>query len=90
MVHTPAQVLEERLAEAATLVEVGAHYAHYKHPDKPYKILALALLEENEEVAVVYEQLQDERLTFIRPLASFLEGIEVGGKTVLRFLKVAQ
>ena len=85
MAHTPADVLAQVLQDAATKIEVGALYAHYKSPDKPYKILSLALLEADEAPAVVYQAQYDEELTFVRPLASFLEEVEPG---TLRFRKL--
>lgn len=75
MAHTPAEVLQQHLAEAKTQVEVGARYAHYKHPEQGYTILALAFMEADESLAVVYEQ-EGSGLTFVRPLTSFLESVD--------------
>ncbi len=85
MAHTPADILAKTLAEAATLVEVGATYVHYKSPDKPYTILSLALMEADEAPAVVYRADYEYGLVFVRPLASFLEEV---GEGQLRFRKV--
>lgn len=85
MAHTPAEVLLQVLTDAATKVEVGARYVHYKSPDQPYRILSLALMEADESPAVVYQAEYGERLTFVRPLASFLEEV---GDNQLRFRKL--
>ena len=70
-------------------VEVEAFYAHYKHPERNYEVVELAILEATEEVAVVYRALYGEKLTFIRPFANWLETVEVGeGKRVPRFSRV--
>ncbi len=85
MAHTPAEVLAQVLSDAATKVEVGARYVHYKSPDKPYTVLSLALLEADEAPAVVYQADYEYNLTFVRPLASFLEEVEPG---IARFRKL--
>ncbi len=86
MAHLASSVLKEKLSEAELLIPVGTRYAHYKHPEMPYRILTHAFLEANEEIAVVYLQ-EDTGLTFIRPLTSFTETIEVDGVPTPRFSK---
>ncbi|HYD93441.1 MAG TPA: DUF1653 domain-containing protein [Candidatus Paceibacterota bacterium] len=87
MAHTPAAELKERLTAAATQIEIGGRYAHYKHPEQSYRVVTLALLEADESVAVVYEQ-EGTDLTFIRPLTSFLETVESENGVVPRFQKL--
>ncbi len=89
MAHLDPSVLRARLDEAERLVPQGARYVHYKHPEVPYCIKGHAILEADEEVAVIYQQEGSNRLTFVRPLTSFLEGVEIDGQTVLRFQKRA-
>lgn len=86
MAHKPETELLQELATAAEAVEVGALYSHYKHPDHPYLIKGLAILEATEEVCVLYEA-QHSGITFIRPLSSWLETVEVEGETLPRFKK---
>ena len=88
MSHTESSVLAARLKEAEAVIEIGAHYAHYKHPEALYVICGLGLIEENEEVAVIYQQVAGDHLTFIRPLSSFTAEVEQDGHNVLRFSKV--
>lgn len=76
MAHTPEDILSKRLEEASAKIEVGAEYAHYKHPESFYRIISLALMEADEEIAVVYRQSEGAGLTFVRPLKSFLEAVD--------------
>ena len=79
-------VLTRRLAEAAQHVTVGAQYMHYKQ--RKYVVVAIALREEDAEPCVVYRAEYGGKLTWTRPLTSWLEEIEVGGKMTKRFVKV--
>ncbi|WP_038045615.1 DUF1653 domain-containing protein [Thermus caliditerrae] len=58
-------------------------YRHYK--GKLYRVLFLARHSETEEVLVVYQALYGEEGYWVRPLALFLEPVEVGGQKVPRF-----
>ena len=75
--------LAARLAEAAAKVTVGARYKHYKQ--LIYKVVALALREEDLVPCVVYQAEYGSRLTFIRPLSNWLEQIDIDGTRVNRF-----
>jgi hypothetical protein len=77
--------LTARLAKAAQQVTVGARYMHYKQ--QSYRVLALALREEDNEPCVVYQAEYGNHITFIRPVANWIEEVEVGGKAVQRFTK---
>ncbi len=78
--------LMARLTKAARQISVGARYRHYKQLD--YTVLALALREEDNEPCVVYRAEYGERITFIRPVAHWIEEVEVGGQRVQRFEKI--
>ena len=77
--------LARELEAAREHVLVGGRYTHYKHPDRPYRVASLGILEASEEVAVVYEAEYGERIAFVRPLASWLETVEHEGLRVPRF-----
>jgi len=77
------QELAALLADAATKVTVGARYEHYKK--QTYTVVALALREEDCEPCVVYRAEYGERLTFTRPVTSWLEMVELDGNAVPRF-----
>uniref|UniRef100_A0A7C5RFC3 DUF1653 domain-containing protein n=1 Tax=Thermus caliditerrae TaxID=1330700 RepID=A0A7C5RFC3_9DEIN len=61
-------------------------YRHYK--GKLYRVLFLARHSETEEVLVVYQALYGEEGYWVRPLALFLELVEVGGQKVPRFARL--
>jgi hypothetical protein len=77
--------LKARLDRAATQVEVGAKYRHYK--GNYYLVNELAVLEATGEVGVIYKALYGEGITFIRVISSWLEKVEVEGKHINRFEK---
>ena len=58
-------------------------YRHYKGRD--YTVLGLARHSETEEVLVVSRQEYGDRGRWVRPLAMFLESVEVDGQSVDRF-----
>jgi hypothetical protein len=83
--------LRSQLQQALKKVEVGALYAHYRDPHNPYKVLGLALLEDSQEVAVIYQKEHEPNtlttLPWIRPLSSWLENVDFEGTQVPRFQK---
>ncbi len=89
MLHTPANILAKKLAEAQTIVAPGSFWYHYKHPDQHYQILTIGLLEATEEPCVVYQALYGTKLTFIRPLNNWLETVEANGQSISRFTAVS-
>jgi len=58
-------------------------YRHYKGND--YEVLGVARHSESREAMVVYRALYGERGLWVRPLAMFLETVEMGGVSVPRF-----
>lgn len=58
-------------------------YRHYKGHD--YQVIDIATHSEDESLYVVYRPLYGERKLWIRPLAMFVESVEVNGETVPRF-----
>ena len=89
MAHRTQEELRHELTEAAALVEVGARYTHFKDPIKEYLVVGFVIIEATEEVGVLYEAQYDERITFVRPLQSFIAPVEHEGTTTMRFIKVA-
>lgn len=86
MPHRPLTELNKALQAAAEKVKVGTYYAHYKHPELPYLVIGLAILEANDEVAVVYQVTENgEQVTFVRPLKSWLATVTWHGQIVQRF-----
>ena len=58
-------------------------YRHYKGND--YEVIGVAKHSETLEELVVYRALYGEHDLWVRPLAMFIEEVEVDGKKVLRF-----
>mgnify|MGYP000923920156 CR=1 FL=1 len=65
-------------------IEPG-RYRHYKGND--YEVIGVARHSETEEELVVYRPLYGERGLWVRPLAMFVETVEVGGKIQPRFAR---
>ena len=78
--------LAARLSNAQATVQIGARYEHYKK--QTYRVLHLALREEDNEPCVIYKAEYGEQVTFIRPVKNWLETAEVDGRQVKRFTKV--
>lgn len=78
--------LAARLDEAKTKVQVGARYEHYKK--LLYKVLHLALREEDCEPCVVYQTEYGEHIIYIRTVQNWLETVDVDGQKVPRFTKL--
>jgi hypothetical protein len=64
---------------------VAGLYRHYKGND--YVVIGTALHSETEEELVVYSPVSSTQL-WVRPLAMFVETVEVDGRRVPRFAKV--
>lgn len=88
--HKSYEQLRKELAEAATRILVGQLYAHYKHLDKPYKILGFVVWEATDQIAVLYQPIDKPDVTFARPVNVWLETVEWEGRTLPRFAKVEQ
>jgi hypothetical protein len=58
-------------------------YRHYK--GREYVVLGVARHSETEEPLVVYRQDYGDRELWVRPLAMFIENVEVAGELVPRF-----
>jgi hypothetical protein len=83
--HKSQEELVNERTIAAQNIQVGGLYYHYKNPNDLYKVLNLAVTEWDDEVCVIYEAQYGERITFVRPLSSWLEKVEWNGKIVDRF-----
>ncbi len=89
MTHTSQKEFNKKIKKARKRVEVGAKYYHFKNPDKLYVIEQIGILEETEEVCVVYRALYGEEIVWIRTLENFLsEKKTEKGERVTRFTKV--
>ena len=64
------------------IVSTG-RYRHYKGEE--YTVIGVARHSETKEELVVYRKEYDDHGLWVRPLAMFLENIEVNGQTIPRF-----
>lgn len=85
MAHLSYEQLTEALKQATACVTVGAQYRHYKHSDELYAVTGLAVLEDSNEVAVLYRGGQG--VTFAQPLSRWCAEVSWQGQTVPRFTK---
>jgi len=72
-------------ASEPAVIEPGI-YEHFK--GARYEVLFVARHSETEEEFVVYRQLYGDGGMWVRPLAMFLESVEVGGHAVPRFRRI--
>ena len=63
-------------------------YKHFK--GKEYEVLGVAKHSEAMEELVVYKKLYDDGGMWVRPLAMFLEEVEVNGQKVPRFVYIGE
>jgi hypothetical protein len=61
-------------------------YRHYKGGD--YEVVGIARHSENDEQLVVYRCLYDNNSLWVRPLAMFLETVQVDGRELPRFERI--
>ena len=71
------------LSPLAKTVIINGLYEHYK--GFRYKVIAVARHSETLEELIVYQALYGEGGIWVRPLAMFLENIEINGQFQLRF-----
>ena len=90
MPHISQQELAAAVASAKQKVKVGAHYAHYKHPELTYVVVDIAILEATDEPCVIYTAEYGERITFVRSFASWSQEVEWQGAQVPRFALVKE
>lgn len=67
-------------------------YEHYKNPDHKYRVYGSGKHSETLEDLVIYEALYDNEMSklWARPVAMFLEEVEVNGKRVPRFKYIGE
>ena len=90
MARQTHEELQKRLGEASSLVRVGASYAHYKDPEKTYRVDGFVIIESTNQVGVVYSAEYGKKIAFVRPLANWLDKISWRGKYVPRFTRVVK
>lgn len=72
-VHKNVQDIERELEIAKTKVKVGGTYSHFKNPEHLVKIIALGTQEATDKICVIYQDIKNENLIFVRDLDIWLE-----------------
>ncbi|MDW7673812.1 MAG: DUF1653 domain-containing protein [Bacillota bacterium] len=67
----------------STSIKINKIYRHYKGNN--YLVLHVAKLSETLEELVVYKALYGEQGIWVRPLAMFIEKVQIDGKLINRF-----
>lgn len=88
MAHKGEDALLAEIEKAKTHITIGACYTHYKSADKYYKVTQIAILEATDDICVIYQAQYGKKLSFVRPLTSWLETVEWQGQTIPRFTKI--
>jgi hypothetical protein len=75
--------LLKKVTDAKQLVKVGGRYQHYKGGF--YRVIDIAIMEEDTEPCVIYEAEYAPGLSFVRPLHVWLENVPTKDGTLKRF-----
>ncbi len=78
MDHKTHQQLEQELSEGAAKVQIDGIYTHYKNPEQKYRVVGLGIQEASDEICVLYQPLQNNKITFVRDLKNWLEQPQPG------------
>lgn len=93
MGHIERNILLSKLDEAARHVEVGAKYRHSKSGGE-YIVIGLVIREDNEEIRVIYKELNHEPpIIWDRSFDGqdgWIVPTEINGEKVPRFTKVTE
>lgn len=91
MAHTERSVLQKKLDQAKTQIEIDTKYRHTKTGGE-YLVLGLGINEKSEEVSVIYQELSHpEKIVWIRALEGddgWSTPTEINGELVPRFTKI--
>lgn len=90
--HKAPEILRKEISDAQVQIPVGSLWGHFKNPDHHYEITGFVIIEETDEVGVLYKSTFEPTngITFLRPVASFLSEKELeDGTKVKRFTKVS-
>jgi hypothetical protein len=88
MARKSHEELEKELIEAKKEIKVGGVYKHFKNADSRYKVVSLAFTESDEKLAVVYQNIKEPNLVFIKPFDTWFDEKDFEGKIVRRFEEV--
>lgn len=73
MPHKSIRIIENELAIAKTQVKIGGVYSHYKNPEHLVKVIALGTQEATDKSCVIYQDIANKNLIWVRCLDIWLE-----------------
>lgn len=73
MPHKSHLIIEKELEIAKTQVKVGGIYSHYKNPEHLVKVIALGTQEATDKLCVIYQEVANKNLVFVRDLDIWLK-----------------
>lgn len=73
MSHKNHQTLEKELKIAKKRVKIGGIYSHYKNPKHLVKVITIGTQEATDKLCVIYQEVSNENLIFVRDLDVWLE-----------------
>ena len=92
--HLSRDEIVALIEKAKKAVENGGAYLHYRSSTDLYRVIGLGIIEATQKVGVIYQKeygAEDWRaVTWIRPISSWLEIIEIAGRKVQRFQKIGK
>lgn len=80
--------LASRINAAAKQVKIGDRYIHSRSPEESYKVIALALREEDAEPCVIYQAEYGAKIIFTRLVSSWTEEVDLDGAKIKRFTRI--
>lgn len=77
--------LQKSILNASEQVPLGSKCFHYKDINTIYTIKDYVIIENSDEIGLVYESDESFGVKFVRPLTEFFDEVEFEGKTTVRF-----
>jgi cyclomaltodextrinase len=88
MPHKPQEELLDLIGEAKNKITLNTNYRHYKNQKDSYKVVDFVVIEDTDQIGVLYQAQYGKKLTFVRPMTSWLEKVEHNGQLIPRFSEI--
>jgi hypothetical protein len=88
MPHKPQEELLDLIDQAGNKIKLNTNYRHYKNQNDSYKTLDFVIIEATDQIGVLYQAQYGKKLTFVRPVANWLEKVEQNGQLIPRFSEI--
>ncbi len=77
--------LQQMISNANEQIKLGSRCYHYKDSGKFYTIVDFVIIQEIQEVGVIYEAEYMPGINFVRPISEFFDELEFEGEKRMRF-----